>query len=297
MNAMNEMPVVSLPSKSIASAAMLVEVSISCWTARKLDKKVSEEVNQAKSASKTAARVNKNLLADDQRLDAIVSYAAAVRNWLNRVTLPWSDNGIRLVTTKQFMEFKAELDVRMAEFDRMVDDFVLMYPTLISAQAFKLGGMFNRDEYPTADAIKHKFGFRYAFMPVPETGDWRVDIAEEAKQELAEHYQTEYQRRIDASMRDVWGRLKDVVEHMSAILTVDEDGKGKRFHESVLNKTVELCDMLKYLNVTGDNELERARAMLEGALFGVTAEEIRKQPAIKQDVKSRMDEILDAFNF
>lgn len=297
MNAMNEMPVVSLPSKSIASAAMLVEVSISCWTARKLDKKVSEEVNQAKSASKTAARVNKNLLADDQRLDAIVSYAAAVRNWLNRVTLPWSDNGIRLVTTKQFMEFKAELDVRMAEFDRMVDDFVVMYPTLISAQAFKLGGMFNRDEYPTADAIKHKFGFRYAFMPVPETGDWRVDIAEEAKAELAEHYQSEYQRRIDASMRDVWGRLKDVVEHMSEILTVDEDGKGKRFHESVLNKTVELCDMLKYLNVTGDNELERARAMLEGALFGVTAEEIRKQPAIKQDVKTRMDEILDAFNF
>jgi len=282
---------------SIASSAMLVEMNISLWTARKLDKKVSEEVNTSKSASKTAARVNKNLLADEPKLEAITSYAAACRNWLNRVTLPWSDNGLRIVTTAQFMDFKRELDERKQEFDTLVADFVQMYPTLISAQAFKLGAMFSRDEYPTPDSIEHKFGFRYTFMPVPDSGDWRVDIDAQAKQELANHYAAEYQRRVEQSMLDVWGRVRDAVQHMSEVLTVDEAGKGKRFHESVLNKTVELCDMLKHLNVTNDAELEKARVALESALLGVTVEDIRKQPAVKQDVKARMDAILDAFEF
>jgi len=282
---------------SIASSAMLVEMSLSVWTARKLDKKVSEEVNTSKSASKTAARVNKNLLADEPKLEAITSYAAACRNWLNRVTLPWSDNGLRIVTTAQFLDFKRELDERQQEFDRLVADFVQMYPTLISAQAFKLGGMFSRDEYPTPESIAQRFGFRYTFLPIPESGDWRVDIDAQAKRELSEHYAAEYQRRVEQSMRDVWGRVRDAVQHMSDVLTVDESGKGKRLHESVLNRTVELCDMLKYLNVTNDAELEAVRVSLERALFGVTVDDLRKQPTVKQDVKARVDEILDAFEF
>ena len=34
---------------SIATSAMMVELNISCWTARKLDKRVSEEVDSAKN--------------------------------------------------------------------------------------------------------------------------------------------------------------------------------------------------------------------------------------------------------
>jgi len=43
-----------IDSIGIATSSMLVELNISCWTARKLDKKVSEEVDAAKS-TKTRA--------------------------------------------------------------------------------------------------------------------------------------------------------------------------------------------------------------------------------------------------
>jgi hypothetical protein len=49
-------------SISIASSAMLVELSISTWTARKLDKKVSAEVDSAKGTKTSAGNYNKNLL-------------------------------------------------------------------------------------------------------------------------------------------------------------------------------------------------------------------------------------------
>jgi len=56
---------------SIASSAMLVELNISVWTARKLDKRASEEVVHAKNANKGIANVNKKLLGDCAELDAV----------------------------------------------------------------------------------------------------------------------------------------------------------------------------------------------------------------------------------
>ena len=156
---------------SISSSAMLVDLSISTWTARKLDKNVTNEVNTSKQASQQASRVNKNLLPGVQELDDIVRHAAMVRNWVSARTLPWSDYGPRLITTDKFFDFKQELDEYERVFDEKVQAFLSVYPTLISMQAFKLGTMFDREEYPDVNEIADKFRFNVAYLPIPETGE------------------------------------------------------------------------------------------------------------------------------
>ena len=282
---------------SIAGSAMLVDVSISCWSARKMDKKVSDEVNTGKGASKRAARVNKNLLADDPRLEAIQKYAADTRNWLARVTVPWSDYGTRLVTTAQFFDFKQALDERVNEFNRLVADFITVYPTLISAQAFKLGAMFDRNEFPDVNDITRKFSMRYAFMPLPESGDFRVDIGNQASAQLKQEYESEYHRRVNEAMSDVWGRLKGVLDKLSERLGRDEIGKNKVFRDTLVSNAIEVCDMLRYLNVTQDPELEKARRLTEQALLGITAQDLREEDSVRDDVKKRVDNILDKFDW
>jgi hypothetical protein len=280
---------------SLATSAMLCEVTISCWSAKKVARKESEELTSAKAASKRAAQVHKNLLADDPRLDQINKYAADMRNWLARATVPWSDSGARLISTRQFLGFKAELDKRKAEFERLVADFVAIYPTLISAQAFKLGTMFDRSEYPSEQDVASKFSVRYAFTPVPQAGDFRVDIADEIAAELRELYETEYAKRVESVNREHWDRLKSVLDKMSERLGKDSDGKNRIFRDTLIENALEVCDLLKDINVTGDAELERARKQAEAALLGVSAKELRESEGIRADVKSQVDEILGAF--
>ena len=81
-------------SISIASSAMLVELSISTWTARKLDKKVSTKVDLDSGAKTKVINANKNLMAGTGVLDTLVKYAANARAWHLSQTLPWTDNGI-----------------------------------------------------------------------------------------------------------------------------------------------------------------------------------------------------------
>jgi len=156
-----------MSSFGIETSAMLVELSISCWTARKLDKRVSQEVDTTSGAKSRAGNYNKNLLAGTQKLDNIVKFAANARAWHNVNTLPWSDNGLRLLPVENFLRYKERLSELEQEYNALVQDFLTSYPNLVDAAAFQLGTLFDRSEYPEAEDIAGKFRFRYTFSPVP----------------------------------------------------------------------------------------------------------------------------------
>jgi len=284
-------------SISIASSAMLVELSISSWTARKLDKKVSAEVDTAKGAKTNAGNYNKNLLAGTGFLDTITKYAANARAWHLSQTLPWSDNGLRLLPVSNFIAYKEQLNTLETNYNALVEKFIVAYPNLVSAAAFQLGALFNRDEYPDADTIARKFKFNVNFLPVPTAGDFRVDIGEEAKQELITSCNNAYNERIESAMKDAWARLHEHLLRMSDRLESSDDGKNKIFRDSLLENAVELVDLLRHFNITNDSSMEQARMDLHNAIRGYDADDLRESFVAREAVKSKVDEILGKFNF
>ena len=289
------------PRLNIDTCAMLVEFNASVWTARKLDKTTTSEVVASKNAgAKDAARVNKHLLAGRTELDIIQQSVGRARQFVYDNTAPWSDSGLRLLPTINFMKFTERMNDFEEEMETLVKAFVVIYPTLITAQALALGDMFKRDDYPSANEMMTKFSFRVNYMPVPSSGDFRVDVGNQAQAELKARLESLTQERIDSAMADVRERLSTHLKRMSDRLTTDYIGgeaKQRRFHDTLVDGALELCDLTKALNVTNDVTLETARSQLEQLLVGVTPTDLRKNEAIRQDVKRNVDAILDKFNF
>ena len=289
------------PRLNIDTCAMLVEFNASVWTARKLDKTTTSEVVASKNAgAKDAARVNKHLLAGRTELDIIQQAVGRARQFVYDNTAPWSDSGLRLLPTINFMKFTERMNDFEEEMETLVKAFVVIYPTLITAQALALGDMFKRDDYPSANEMMTKFSFRVNYMPVPSSGDFRVDVGNQAQAELKARLESLTQERIDSAMADVRERLSTHLKRMSDRLTTDYVGgeaKQRRFHDTLVDGALELCDLTKALNVTNDLALETARSQLEQLLVGVTPTDLRKNEAIRQDVKRNVDAILDKFNF
>lgn len=284
---------------NIDSCAMLVEVSVSVWSGRKLDKSVTDEVMQnAGAKAKSAARVTKSLLADRPELEQIQKHVTAARNYVYTHTMPWSDSGLRLLPTAAFMKFNDRMREFEDDFYKLVNDFVEVYPTLITAQAMALGTMFNRDDYPTPESIKSKFRFNMNYMPVPDAGDFRIDVGTEAQRELREQLEKVSQERVEAAINDVKARLGEHLRRMSDRLTSEENSdKPKRFHASLIDNAYDLCSLVRNLNVTMDLELESARASLETALRSCTAEDLRESPALREAVKADVDRVLQNFTW
>lgn len=289
------------PRHNLDTCAMLVEFNASVWTARKLDKSTTDEVVASKNAgAKDAARVNKHLLAGRTELDIIQQAVSRARQFVYDNTAPWSDSGLRLLPTVNFMKFTERMNEFEEEMEALVKSFVAIYPTLITAQALALGDMFKRDDYPTANEIMTKFSFRVNYMPVPSSGDFRVDVGNQAQAELKARLESLTQERIDSAMADVRERLSTHLKRMSDRLTTDYvngEAKQRRFHDTLVDGALELCDLTKSLNVTNDVALEEARKQLEQLLVGVTPTDLRKNEAIRQDVKKNVDAILNKFNF
>lgn len=275
---------------------MLLDMNISIYTGRKQDKATATEVNTAKGArSSRATSVHKNLFAEDADLEAINSHAGKVRTWLYSVTLPWSDTGTRLVPTKAFFDISHELYQHEAEFNRLVDQFVNNYGTKVSAQAFKLGKLFDSKEYPDAHEMHRKFAFRYHFTPVPESGDFRVDIPAEAAQQLKQKFESTMHSRLQEAMTEPWDRLYNEITHIRAKLTPKEDGTMPRLYASMLENALSLCDTLESLNVLDDPQLEEARRQLRISLENIDIKTLRESPEMRDSVKVKMNDLIDKF--
>jgi hypothetical protein len=283
---------------SITSSSVLVELNISVWTANKLDKDTTNRLTADNRAVADAAQVRKNLMAGTSRRKDIADYAAGCRLWHNSRTLPWADRGARLLPTSLFMDYKQEANARRDRFMSLVNTMLDEYEHILVPKAMNsLGDLFDPTDYPSVGEVREKFGFRLVFSPVPESGDFRLDIPKQELDEMRKEYDANFLSRIDEAMRTPWEQLHKMLTSMSEKLTEVEGEDKRRWHDTFLTNAQDMCQMLTHLNVTADPKLEDARRKLEAALLNVDMDMVKSDDMIRHIVKGKLDAILSGFDW
>jgi len=290
-----EIPDIDVPT--LQSSAMVLRLSISVYSGRKVDKKTREEVISDKGArSRSAASVYKSLFAGDDDLEAINTFASKARRDVAAITAPWSDNGDRIVSTRNYFEVADLLSSLRAEFNQLVRKFETNYSLKVSNAAFVLGDLFDRNEYPLPETIMGKFAFTYSFEPVPSSNDFRVDLQNEALESLKQHYKQTATDRLQMAMNDVWTRVIDEVTRLRDKMIVPEEGKRPRIFATTFEGFKDLVGSLDALNITNDPRLEDVRVQLKNALDPVDLDSIRESDDVRVAVRENMQRVLDKFS-
>lgn len=277
---------------SISSSAMLVELTISSWAGRKLDKTASREITATKNAAKGTANVNKKLLGDCAELDAVLKYAANARNAHYAMTMPWSDTGLRLLPTVKFFDYEQETSALARGYTDLVETFLTAYEWECIQAETTLGDMFNRDDYPTIESLRDKFRLRVHYLPLAEAGDFRLDVGNEAQDVLAEKYKQYYATQLQGALADVWGRAHTALSKMSERLDYSDNDTKKVFRDSLVDNVIDLLDLLDACNVTGNTEMTEMRMRVEDTLRGVTPDALREDAYLRLRTKQNVDSII-----
>ena len=286
------------PIAGVARSAMMVDLNIAIYSGRKQDKSTQAEVTNAKgSGSKKAASVYKNLFAECKELDAITKFQARARAEHYKITLPWNDQGARLLPTAALLDYQKTMQRHKDEFNRLVDAFLDKYDTLVAGAAFQLGTLFDRNEYPSRGKVAQRFRMETSFTPLPTGGDFRLDIESDVQRELVRQYEEKLDAQLAAANQDSWTRLYNAISKLSDRLTVDDDGKKRTFHDTTVTNAVELCELLHVMNITQDPSLTKAARKLAEVLSGVTPKELREEDSTRALTKIKVDEILGAFDW
>lgn len=282
---------------TIASSSVLVELNISVWTANKLDKGRTEKLTLDNGATFDAAQVRKNLTAGTTLRKEIADFAASCRLWHNTMTMPWADRGPRLLPTSLVLDYKTEANKRRAQFEHMVGFFQQEYPSLLKQAPMFLGAMYDPADYPSAEEVADKFGFRMVFTPLAEAGDFRLDLPNEEMDAMRAQYDAALNERLDTAMKDQWGKLHDMLARMSDKLVEPEGEDKRRWHDTFVSNARDMCQMLTHLNITKDPKLESARVKLERAMLGVDIEDLKEDIDAREDVKTKLDAILNEYEW
>jgi hypothetical protein len=272
----------------ITERAMLAAIHLSVWTAIKHDRKISREVAEQHGAYAGAGRYNKQLLREAERLESLRSLSGQIRQYFYKITLPWSDEGYRLLPA----HFYFELTTKMREFEQafaqQVEEFLAVYPSYIEQVRPELNGLFREEDYPSTDKLRNKFGVRLEVLPIPSGNDFRVTLSEEEQARVAREIDENVRQSLQKGTEDLWTRLKGVVSHLIERLNEPES----RFHASLVTNIGELVDLLPRLNVNQDEELNHFAEEIKNRLCGFTARELKKNEILRAATANDAAQIL-----
>ena len=270
---------------SLSERALLVNINISQWTARRADKTATETVMNTHKTQLSAGNYNKKLLPNAKELEAVATVATQIRKFFYDQTLPWLTDGSRIIAGSNHLKFAAELRKMISEFESCVSSFEAAYPRLQAEAQKTLGDLYQPTEYPAPSEIKEKFKCDVSYFPMPDSKDFRVQISDSEKRA----FEKKMREAESTAMRSVWERLHGVVKSAAEKLAAPD----AIFRDSLLDNVKELCDLLPALNVSQDAKLEAASKEVKKLISGMSADTIRTDKNVRKDAAKKLKDITE----
>lgn len=262
---------------AITEKAMLVRQRTSFWRARVQDEKATKEVADSHGVEDNMGAYFKRLI-PKEALDEGRAILSKARDHHYRNTLPWEDNGPRLLSAVNYFDYTQKQQEYAAALKAWVESFKPQYPEWIEKAKKKLSGLFDPSEYPAVDQLDSRFGIDITFSPLPDAGDFRVALNKDEVNKVRRDIERDVNQRLEEAMRDVWNRLYVTVGHMSDVLG-NQDG---RIFASVVDNVREIVALIPKLNITGDKNLEKMRRDIDAKLCRHDAAMLRNAPDLRE---------------
>lgn len=292
----------------LSQKAMLASVNIGGWSARKYDDAVTKETNKRHAAGDDAGRYNK-LLINKEAIGEINRIMGAARAASYKLTMPWLDEGTRILPSALFDEYSKTMRGFRVEYQAAVKKFSDSYPQLIEDAKERLKGMFNSEDYPHPDEMTlydrksnpwGRFYFDVVMMPCPDAQDFRVDLADEHAQDIRDDIEA---RMKDAMSKAMWGPLQRIVNVAEAMVErlgaykPAKPGSGKKsegtFKDSLVENVRELVELLPAFNIAGDKAFADLTKRIKDELCAFDADVLRDDAKVRANTKKAAKEILE----
>lgn len=268
--------------------AMLADVTIGYWSGSVADKHTSEGVRQKAKADRDAGNWYTRLV-PPRTLKKISAQMWNGRTAHFKFTLPWMNDGARILPATLFMTYRTVMQKAEKGFREAVEEFLVEYPSILANAKERLGDLFDPNLYPSADTLRRKFHWSVRILPLPDAADFRVDLGEEETKRIREDITSQMESVSQTGVQDMAKRLFSRVKTISERLK-DPDAI---LRDSMLKNTAELCDILEKLNVMGDKTLAEQIKTVREKLTQTDVGTLRVNKTVREKTANSASSILE----
>lgn len=265
---------------------------------RKQHRTATAELIESKSVkNKKRAGVWVELF-DSPHLNNAKNMKQTLANWIKANTMPWGDDGRRFVPNAIKIELDSHINKAITEIKGEMEKHFGSYIDQKKLWESEGGGLAQYGmEFPSEEVGRSKFEIEAIPGVITEAADVNVSgLTEEQKERFIKDVHAAENSRLQGTVRDVTSRVEDVLVRMVDRMGAygkDENGKtvGK-FHDTIVGNVREIAGLLGHFNITNDPEIENVRRRLVNEICVVTPDELREDPELRKDIKSKASDIL-----
>jgi len=266
----------------------LIQLSISKWGGvKKIDHNKLAEMIEAHEWLTATKK-----LVDPESLKPICKVGNAARSYLTSVSLPFPIQGLVFMPKEMITRVDNRLEEFKAEFNQAVTAFIQDYDRLRQTAMVYLGDLFNEVDYPFQVGKRFSFAWRFIILDVPnsKTGILSPEVYEREKEKFIQTMEEARTMAIE-SLREEFASM---VERITNRFAESADGKPKVFKNGTVESFYEFFETFKERNIFRDEELAQLVERAQAVLGDVSAESIRTNNHLKENVRAGMAGIENA---
>jgi hypothetical protein len=272
----------------IQDKALLVKLAIGMPGNGRKDKSITAEVTQKHALAANAGRWNKTLY-PPEAFTPLVEVAGAARTYHYEVTLPWLDEGFRILPTLVYQEYTDKMRKTRSQFETLAESHFIGQLPDWEAKARKMhNGTFNAADYLPACKLRKKFNFATEFIPIPSTDDFRVKFSDSELEVLKSQMEDKLTEAVRNAEADLWRRLAEPLQHLADKLK-DPDAK---FRDSIISNLSDVCALIPKINLLGDKRLAAFADQVQANLASLNPQRLRDFASDRNAARLAADNIL-----
>jgi hypothetical protein len=280
----------------LAKSAMLVSVSITNGglLGERRDKTATALVQKTYSIADRRSKASKYLIdRNHPKVKAVVAASQRVRECLYRYSMPWGDDKSRLLAVNVHEVFAKKIADAEHELREAWKEYLQVYPALIAASERELGKLFDRSQYPTVLQAEDMFSYKLTYWPIPSTGHFVAEIAQEAVNKATAEMSLEIETRLKNAAKDIVERGRETVRiFVERLESYKSKADGKIIRDSLVNNLRHMSQLIAEMNITDNEEIYHfSNQMLRLSHFA--AEDLRNIPTCRKDAITIAKRILD----
>ena len=276
---------------TLADKAMLARLSRRSLSTTVRDKALEQSVRS--STGDDSITVSKHLFKDKgcEVRKLITQYDEVYRLHIEN-TMPWIDRGPRLLPSRNYFKYMETMRAAIEKVDKQVPTIRDRWDYLVAQDIARRGGSACVQDYPPAYRVLEAFSVDLQILPLPDTGDFRVDVDEGTRESL----RTALEQAEQAARADIIRRMLEPVTKAAEKLATPIGDTGSVFRNSLIHNVYDGIAQAKQLNISDDPELAKQIELIEHKMREVAAptatEALRTSQARRDKAKAALDDIM-----
>jgi hypothetical protein len=227
---------------------------------------------------------------------AVTAAKTTIRNYWIDHTLPYPEDGVRLLRQSDVASFTARMEDLRMRLHGTVIGLENAYQALREKARRDRGSLFREADYPATLVGLFDAAWEFPSLAPPE---WLLTRNPELYQQQAARIAARFDEAARMAEDAFLAELAGLVQTLQDKLAGKADGVAKRLHDTNVSDLREFFEKFRRLNIHSSEQLDgiveqAEKAVTLNGLFdlgGVSADQLRESPSLRQAVSTRLSAV------